>query len=181
MSVTTEGIAPSKVTTRVEGDALVVDLDHEWCIGICVEHESARLDVDVPVLNGVKINGSGDVTVAGAGRHAKVDVDVNGSGDVRYSGAADVVACHIEGSGDVRLSGSGKRLEANLEGSGDVDAREFAVNGGAFVIDGSGDVTANLHGGDTTIRLHGSGDLRYEGETRITSLDIEGSGEVKHL
>jgi hypothetical protein len=183
MALATSGIAPAKITTRVVGDALVVDVDHDWCVINCNDNWTARIDVDVPVLNGVKLSGSGDVSVAGAGQHAKLDVEVKGSGDVHYEGAtADVVACHIEGSGDVKLSGSGKRIEASLEGSGDMDARAFAVSGGgSFEIDGSGNVTANLHGGESTIRLHGSGDLRYEGDTRITSLEISGSGEVSHL
>ena len=181
LSLTTQGVEPARVETRVEGDTLVVDLHGELggCIGIC--EESARLDIDAPVLNGVKIEGSGDVTVLGAGSHAKVDLDVDGSGDVHYAGAAEVLACRVTGSGDVTLSGSAKRLHAEVTGSGDVDARSFAAEGGEFLIEGSGDVTANLHGGDTTIRMHGSGDLRYTGEARITSLDISGSGDVAHM
>ncbi len=181
VSLTTKVISPDKVVTRVEGDALIIEIKNDWCIGNCPQEQSARLDIDTPVLNGVKISGSGDVAVVGAGTHAKLDLAVTGSGDIRYSGAADLVSCSVEGSGDVTLSGSGKRIQAKLEGSGDVDARAFAVSGGAFEIDGSGDVTADLHGGDTTIRIHGSGDLHYSGEARITSLEIEGSGEVSRL
>ncbi len=181
LSVTTKGIAPEKVKTHVEGETLVVDL-HDFdrlCFGTC--DTSARLDIDAPVLDGVTIGGSGDVTVVGSGAHSRVDLDVSGSGDVRYAGSADLVACNVSGSGDVTLTGAAKRLRADVTGSGDVDARALAVGGGEFVLEGSGDVAADLHGGETTIRLNGSGDLRYTGETRITTLEITGSGDVTHL
>jgi hypothetical protein len=183
MSVTVDGVPPSAVKTHVDGDTLVVDLDdeehHGFCIGICAHHESAQLDLSVPSLEAIVIDGSGDVSMEGASAHARFDIEVNGSGDVAYAGDADSLRCKVEGSGDVKLRGSAKRLAVAISGSGDVDAHALAAEGGEFDIEGSGDLSVDLHGGDTAIRVHGSGDLVYSGQAKITALDVSGSGDVR--
>src|SRR6185312_16616357 len=102
---------------------------------------------------------------------------IEGSGDLHYEGDADVLQCAIEGSGDIVAVGRGKRLEATIEGSGDVDARAFHAEGGKVVIEGSGDVYADIDG-DASVRIDGSGDLHSTGQARFTDLDLSGSGEI---
>jgi hypothetical protein len=165
--------------TRVENDTLIIDTRNEACFGFCIDtdDESPHVVVDMPRLDAVAIDGAGDVTVDGAGEHTLIELKIEGSGDLRYSGKADVLRCSIEGSGDVVLRGESKRLEVRIDGSGDVDARDFPAQGGSVAIDGSGDVTGELHG-DVSVAIHGSGDLRYSGDARFTQLDLSGSGEV---
>jgi hypothetical protein len=182
MSVTVDGVPPSAVQTRVDGNTLVVDLDDQehrgFCIGICAHHESARLDLDVPSLEAIVVDGSGDVSMEGSGAHPRFDIEVKGSGDVAYAGDAESLRCKVDGSGDVKLRGTAKRLAVEIAGSGDVDAHALAAGGGEFDIEGSGDLQVDLHGGDTSIRVRGSGDLVYSGQAKITALDVSGSGDV---
>jgi hypothetical protein len=176
--------AQRELTTRVEGDTLVIDAPSHVCFGFCNDDDdesSARVSVELPTLTGVEIDGAGDVYVDGAGDHARFDIQVEGSGDLHYTGNAEVVRCSVEGSGDVVLEGKGRRLEAKVEGSGDIDARAFPVNGGAFDIEGSGDVFTDLQGGEATLSIHGSGDFHYAGEARFTHLDLQGSGDVERV
>ncbi len=172
-----------RVTTRVENGTLVVELEDESrCAGICAVGETgdAHVDVDVPQLDGVTIEGSGDVYVDGASKRSAVNLVIHGSGDLHYAASGGIVTCAIEGSGDMFLRGEGE-LRASVAGSGDIDARAFVAHGASVDIDGSGDVSADLHG---SARVHISwpgGTLRYSGDATFPELDVSGSGTVAKL
>lgn len=167
-----------QVTTRVENGTLVLETDP--CAGICMgETGDARVDVDLPQLDGVTIEGSGDVFVDGASKREAVDLIIHGSGDLHYAAAGGVVKCAIEGSGDLFLRGEGE-LRASVSGSGDIDARSFVAHGASVDIDGSGDVSADIHG-SARVHISGSGTLRYSGDATFPDLDISGSGTVAKL
>jgi hypothetical protein len=150
------------------------------CHDACGSGE-AKVTIDVPALRSAVLRGSGDLVIQATGSHPEVDVALMGEGDVRYTGSADLVRCTIDGSGDVVLRGGGKRLEASLHGSGNLNARDFPVEGGAYEIQGSGDVATVVHGGEMAVHIGGSGDLLYRGDAHITSLAVTGDGAVRQL
>jgi hypothetical protein len=175
--VTNDDVA-ARVTTRVENGTLVVELDEQACSDGC-DGGDAHLDVDIPQLDGVTIEGSGNVYVDGASKRDAVDLRIQGSGDLHYAAAGGVVTCSIEGSGDLFLRGEGE-LRASVAGSGDIDARAFVAHGASVDIDGSGDVSADLHG-SARVHISGSGTLRYSGDATFPALEISGSGAVAKL
>lgn len=128
----------------------------------------------------LRIKGSGDI------RAAKVDADrveviVEGSGDLfigeLQAKSGEVV---VSGSGDVEVTESGfvQELEVNVIGSGDADLRMVSAERVAANIVGSG--TANLGEIMDTLDavIIGSGDIRYDGEPDVDSVEL-GSGECR--
>ncbi|HUR27143.1 MAG TPA: head GIN domain-containing protein, partial [Planctomycetota bacterium] len=76
--------------------------------------------ITVPSLDGVTIEGSGNVEVQGV--------------------SGDKFSAHISGSGDLEASGRATQLEAGIEGSGDMDLGALEAQEARVSIDGSGDV-----------------------------------------
>jgi hypothetical protein len=142
------------LVTRVESGTLVVEGPD---YGIDLSDGQATAIVRAPSLSEVRVDGSGDVTLAGL-RGGELEVEVNGSGDVRAAG---------------RLTS----LEAELEGSGDLDFRDLSVDSAALEISGSGDADLDARQ-RLDVELRGSGDVSYSGDPLVTE-DVDGSGSVQ--
>lgn len=146
------------------------------------------------------VDGSGDIklfgimgpalelTVKGSGDIKAVDVEVEdiravvaGSGDLFIKQLqADSGEFVVTGSGDIKVVEGGRvgRVEANIVGSGDIDMRGVASESAEIAIVGSG--TANLGSVASTIEatILGSGDVLYDGDPEIESVQL-GSGAVR--
>jgi hypothetical protein len=164
------------VTTSVAGDTLVIDATQ-----VIYPRGRAVVDIRVPKLDAFTHEGSGSAIIVGAASHTAVALAVRGSGNLQYQGGADKIDAVVTGSGDMKLTGTAQRLEAEIKGSGDIDARELPAVGGQFAVDGSGDILANLRGGDISCKINGSGDIRWLGTARVTSMDASGSGTAGQL
>jgi len=142
-------------------------------------HEEVRITIPVRVLEGVTINGSGDIVSKERMRASDLELNVNGSGDIELEVEADNVVSKINGSGDINLTGSGKNQRIQVNGSGNVEAASFASSKVNLTINGSGDcrvmATSALH-----VVIRGSGNVYYKGSPDVTS-EIRGSGSVEKL
>lgn len=200
VTVTTDANIQPILTTEVRGDnTLYISSTESYS-----STEGVKIDITIPVIKGVQIDGSSDVVVASM----PVELDtvdtftlgIAGSGDILVqSMRARTIALEIEGSGDMLLENvSVNRLNAVIEGSGDLE-----VNGrcGHFDLDveGSGDVEAvDLMATEADVRIAGSGEvdvwatdllratingsgtIRYKGSPTIER-SISGSGEIRPL
>ena len=146
-----DNIVP-EVTTRVHRSELEIDLR-----GSYRTRKRLRIDIAMPSLAGVEIEGSGDVEI--------YDVD------------SPRLAVSIEGSGNVQARGRVDRLDASIEGSGDFDFEDLEAREADIEIEGSG--SANLNARE---RLHysieGSGYVSYRGDPSISG-GISGSGTIE--
>lgn len=140
-------------------------------------------DVDVyvtsPRLEGVTLEGSGDITSESSISAGTFDIRSSGSGDVQiHSVTADRISAELRKSGDISLniadadeidyevSGSGDitterisadRLEAKVSGSGDIDLSNARIDEAECTITGSGDIDIDGHVGRCTKNVTGSG------------------------
>lgn len=134
-----------------------------------------RYELTLPSLEGLEINGSGDVTSDIPG--ASLEVEISGSGDIDIESIdAASVTLEINGSGDVELSGRTDGLSVSIDGSGEVRADELDSANAEVSIDGAGDVTVAASE-LLDISISGSGSVTYSGRPEVTQ-DISGSGEV---
>jgi hypothetical protein len=144
----------SDVKTEVRGDTLYVSFkDQFW------GHHDVRLNVSVRNLDGIEIDGSGDVSATGV-KSDNFEIEIDGSGNVDLEGSCGALTINVDGSGDI----NSKNLECQsadveIDGSGDVDV--FAENSLVLEIDGSGDVTVYGDPDNVRPRISGSGDLRF--------------------
>lgn len=142
----------SRLVTEVRDRTLVVRLEN----GSYHFRHGPRVELTVPALESVGIEGSGDATVEGLAG-GSFEVGIAGSGSVRASGRAD-------------------RLEVEIAGSGDVRCFELEARTATVEIAGSGDVELDVRE-TLDVSIAGSGDVRYRGDPRL-SKSIAGSGDV---
>jgi hypothetical protein len=169
-----------RVITRVEGNTLIVDTETEIQI-ICIDCRSPVVEVTLPEMRALRIDGSGDAQVLTAKPNAGVALGIHGSGSIHYRGRTAVLRVAIDGSGDVDLAGAAGRLEASISGSGALEAEQLLAASGSFEVSGSGDMTVHLGGGDADFVIEGSGDIRWSGQARVRRSIIEGSGDISHF
>ena len=171
--VTVDGYLQRYVQTTVSHGVLVIDADDDVSMRT---REDVRVEVEVPALRRLSIEGSGDVVIdGGAGDLA---LDIGGSGALRWKGEAAALRAAIEGSGDVRLEGRAAALHASVSGSGDIDARRLEARDVEASIEGSGDIDVNVSGGKLSATVEGSGNVRWSGTASIERVRVSGSGEV---
>jgi hypothetical protein len=165
------------IHTEVKGGALVVRTKGSFsCIG-----KEAKLDITLPEFTGIEIEGSGDARIAGFTRADQdVVLHVDGSGDVKFSGSARTVEARIQGSGDVRLEGNAQALKGELDGSGRLQAKGFPVHYAKLELNGSGGADLTVNEGKVDIAVSGSGDVEWQGTAHPGSIEVAGSGGVRH-
>ena len=165
--------ALQRLTSEIEGDALVLGNTFGPGMGI----GEVRYEITLPSLEGIELNGSGDIEST-VGAEGTVVLVIDGSGDVEWSDlAADRVELRISGSGDIDVDGTTTELLVELDGSGDVDAESLEAQEAVVTIGGSGNVSVsardNLYAG-----IDGSGTIVYTGDPVIDT-EVSGSGEVR--
>ena len=182
---------------EVTGDGKVL---HIGIRGMVLRHrEPLVVELVLPGLAGVTIDGSGDSTVNGFSGE-KVAVQLNGSGSVRFNGryrdatvgltgsgdldvnggaAMDRVETRLMGSGSITVSGTTRALEADTTGSGRLDAEHLRASEVTLSQTGSGDSVVQAR--DTIrITLSGSGDVEVYGNPAERSTSRTGSGSVTY-
>jgi hypothetical protein len=142
-----------------------------------MRHEGRTLiDVTVPSLKEVQVNGPGDMTVDNA-RADQFAVRLDGPGDVTVASlqahALDVV---LNGPGDVRLAGHADTATLALHGPGDIKAADLSVRDATVTLNGPGDLSFRATG---VVRgsVSGPGDLTVRGGARC-ELSKHGPGDL---
>jgi Putative auto-transporter adhesin, head GIN domain len=139
--------------TVVEKGALVIEFES----GSYSSKLPLEVVVKTPLLEGVKLAGSGDVKVDNLAGE-RFEAHIAGSGNIGGAGKVRELDVSISGSGDVHLFGVGSdRARVRIAGSGNAEI----------------DVRESLEA-----RVSGSGDVRYKGSPK-TDVSIAGSGSVK--
>jgi hypothetical protein len=180
VSVTIDENLQPLVEVLVEGDTLVVrsrELSYQG---------EGRVEIAVPSLRALGIEGSGDADIApadGAGLErgaGDLALAISGSGDITWRGQAARLTAAVSGSGDMKLSGTADAVEISVAGSGDVSAQDLAAGSADVSVAGSGDVSVRLTGGALRAAVAGSGDVTWYGEGRVERAARAGSGEITH-
>lgn len=158
------------VTTEVSGTTLVIKAkDASW-------QGKALVEITVPALRALSIQGSSDVTIDGG--QGDVSLAIHGSGDLRWNGEAAMLEASVSGSGDMKLSGTAEQAKISVAGSGDVKAGDLTSKAAEVSVAGSGDVELTLDGGTFKARVAGSGDVVWHGRAQVELDSVSGSGEI---
>lgn len=162
----------ANVRTEVRNGTLVIDTDKSFSTKI-----GLKVQITVAKLEGLAIDGSGDVSVDGLGGNA-FEVGIDGSGDVGVRGTVGDLKLRINGSGDVSIGDlAAKTATVSVSGSGDVRLRG-AVDTLTVRINGSGDVNcADLKAKRAEVDTNGSGDTQIFASEAVHA-EINGSGDV---
>jgi hypothetical protein len=141
-------------------------------------HKPVKIFLTTPVLEGLNLNGSGDVEVKSHfSSPGSMRFSLSGSGDLSGSFNAPEMRVDLAGSGDIELKGQTRDLNISIAGSGNCDADELLAETAEVNIAGSGN--ADVHASRALkANLLGSGNVRYKGEPTI-NLSKLGSGSVR--
>ena len=125
-----------------------------------VPTDRIRYTVTLRKLDGITMDGSGNITAAGV-QGPSLTIRMPGSGNITVTGAVDSL--------DVRMNGSGNIL------CGDLQATTATVR-----LPGSGEITVWATG-SINASLTGSGNIRYYGDPAQVSVSQPGSGNISSL
>lgn len=177
-------------SVRAEGPVAVLDiLDITVEDGVLEIHRQNDVDysrreyrghvnvfVTMPVVRGVAISGSGDMSVE-SGEGEEFNAAVSGSGDMSIGTVtANTGRFAISGSGDIAASGTARDIEAVISGSGDMAFADLRAETLRAAIRGSGDIDAYVTG-SVEASFAGSGGVRARGGAECRSSGT-GSGQV---
>jgi len=140
-----------------------------------------RVYVTTPSVTGLRVSGSGSMTVQEPLNTANLYIRVNGSGDVNITKlTAGSLDADISGSGEINIfNGTADFEDIDITGSGSADCSGLAANSADVRISGSGDarVYALNH---LKVRISGSGNVYYRGLPAI-DVSISGSGKLRPM
>lgn len=166
---------------RVENGTLVVGVQP----GISLRPKvKTYLTVSSPVLEEVKLSGSGDVHI-GSPIVSEGDfaIRISGSGDVETSGTVFCrnFSARTSGSGDVSVAGvTAASAEFKSSGSGDLESDSVTAEEVSVALSGSGDCELVCrNAGIVQVRISGSGDCTLSGSAAtLANLSLSGSGDL---
>lgn len=166
----------NEIETEVVGDDLRIKRDKWFDSG----NKKVIVRITMPSLDGMKLSGSGRMTVDDPLRGNDLEVVISGSGKAFLRDVAlGEVECSISGSGSLYIAGNGTigDLEIAISGSGDLRGEETRVDTLDARISGSGSCDCHV---EKMLRasISGSGDIRYAGNPKIDA-KVSGSGRVR--
>jgi len=159
--------------TISDGTTLTVGYQNGYNIH---EHYPVEVFLHTPVLNSVKLSGSGMVE-CGSFNTGSVELELSGSGEINGNFNTAHLASVISGSGNIKLSGTAVNTSFVVSGSGNIDAKQLLQQVCSAVISGSGNITTNV-AGLLNVVISGSGSVFYLGNPQIT-MSITGSGQLR--
>jgi hypothetical protein len=162
-----------RVETRLVDDTLRIRT-HGQIDGIV---KGPHVRITMPVLSGVRVSGSGDVTAGVFADSDEVDLHVSGAGNLVWQGAALAINASVSGSGDLSLKGDTDSLALHVSGSGDAKAHACVAQDATVDVSGSGDATVDVRG-NLDAEVSGSGDLDVYGDPHFTRRVRSGAGDL---
>ncbi|MEM7655342.1 MAG: head GIN domain-containing protein [Bacteroidota bacterium] len=190
VEITAQDNLMGDILTLQSNDRLTISNDR--CIR---QAKTIRIDLYLSELQGLEINGSGDVysettfttdaldlAVQGSGgielvaQVGQAYLDLGGSSNVVLKITADEIQTELRGSGDLHLHGSTTLHQSEIRGSGNMRAFNLVSATTNLNLQGSGSaevqVTESL-----TVKILGSGDVFYKGQPSL-SIEVDGSGTI---
>lgn len=161
-----------------DGQLVIEAPKGRWFQNITLRKEDrVTINVSVPRLSGVALDGPGDMTV-NAVRAPVASVALNGPGDLLIgaidAGRADVA---LNGPGDITIAGKSGSAKIVGRGPGDVRGAAWTVNDVTVDLMGPGDVAVTALR-TATVKLMGPGDVHIGGRPRC-QVSKMGPGSVR--
>ncbi|MGB3619334.1 MAG: head GIN domain-containing protein [Catalinimonas sp.] len=146
--------------------------------GRCINRSSGiEVLVTMPTVEGLTVNGSGEIRAETPFVSEELRLGVSGSGSIRVDTDALMISSNITGSGNIDLSGTADSHKIDISGSGSVRAFDLITARTEVRISGSGDADVNVSD-LLEVDITGSGSVTYEGTPQVDSR-VTGSGRVR--
>lgn len=163
--------------THIVGNELVIKFRNDVRVR---SHERITVHVSSPTINGLRLNGSGNIIASDSIRSDNMSLTISGSGSINlHSLMATSLDANISGSGDISvLSGEINTGKFRISGSGNINAINVPAYSATTTTSGSGKISVNVSH-DLDVTISGSGSVFYKGNPEINT-HISGSGKIVH-
>jgi len=148
---TDENLLP-QIKTEVRNNTL-----HIFTKGFLLPTNKIRIKVAVPNIHEVTLSGSTQGDINNVNNHS-LNIEINGSGKLHLNGKSDDV--------DIRVSGSSK-----------IEATSLISENSHIQINGSGHIQVYATN-SIDVQINGSGTVKYKGDPKSISQQINGSGRI---
>ena len=159
IQITMDGDLIERYETKVKNNTLMIGL--KCGIGYLKALKSMKtceVDITVPELDGITINGLGTITVD-AFSYERLKIDLNGAGSIELQGAVS-------------------ELTVLCSGAGNILASDLTAKVGVVKLSGSCSVKVRVEE-DLNASVTGAGEIIYWGNPNITQ-NITGTGSIRH-
>lgn len=173
-----------KITSRVEGNKLILELGENWLERIMasintIGRKAVKYHITVKDLKSLKVVGSSDVHMPSL-KTTKLHLVVTGNGDIKLPSLnADTLEVDISGRGEVMVAGQVRHQDIAIAGSGDYEARTLTSETASVSISGHGDVEVAVSQ-TLDVRIAGYGEVTYTGSPQVKQ-SIAGAGSVRQV
>ncbi|MEO5673403.1 MAG: head GIN domain-containing protein [Chitinophagales bacterium] len=195
VTITSQHDIADDIITEVHGGELNISSSH------CIRGNSPiTIFITTPDLNGVHMDGSGDMYVTGNVEAEAFDVTLGGSGNIHISDSiiAPVMSVGLSGSGNIDLWAFCNTMNSTISGSGNItmngaaDSHTSSTSGSGNIhayglITSTTNVSISGSGSEELfvnelldVTISGSGNVYYKGDATVTT-HISGSGGVIHV
>lgn len=143
------------------------------------EHDGVYIRIYMPELEGIMLNGVGDIVVVDTFTTENLYLDLRGVGDIICEDiTANKINIHLSGAGDIELYGTTvEELDIDLSGVGDVYA--YGILADEVMIDHSGVGKCKVRFESyLDVTITGVGDVYFRGDSRYVKSKITGLGNV---
>jgi hypothetical protein len=140
--------------------------------------KSCEVDITVPSLDGIEINGSGTI-VADAFSGKDMRIVQNGASTVKCDLTFEKLSLKATGAGTIALAGTASTVELSSTGNETIDARNLVSRVGRVRVTGSGRVGVMVED-ELDAAVSGAGEIQYAGSPRVTER-VSGAGSIRRL
>jgi hypothetical protein len=162
---------------EVKNQTLIIDMKKNKKNGW---YNNKRLTVKVflPILNAVKLNGSGSISNDGSiTKNNDLDISLNGSGNINLLLPQKTnINSNIYGSGNITLEGNSTNSMVKLNGSGSLNAFKLNTQNTTVNLNGSGNVNVQVQT-QLNANIGGSGNINYKGSANVNT-QKRGTGSI---
>jgi len=144
--------------------------------------DDVRVRITMPLVDYLKISGSGNMDLVGNQSSNTLDLQISGSGNIslQQANVNSSLDAWISGSGNINIyGGQAAHTELHISGSGDMDLLGLTTQTADTRISGSGSMRVKVVQ-NLKAQISGSGSVRYSGSPLI-STQISGSGKVQPI
>ena len=134
------------------------------------------MEVTLPVLDEIKLNGSGHVRSISRLELNSLNINIVGSGNINLDVNSVNTSFSCSGSGNVYLTGKSENLSVHINGSGHFKGYDLTTKDADIKISGSGACEINVID-NLNVSINGSGKVKYIGNPYINQ-KISGSGDI---
>ncbi|MEO0332345.1 MAG: head GIN domain-containing protein [Bacteroidota bacterium] len=159
------------ITTKVRGDELEISSSQGYR-----SNNPVNVYVTIPEIEGIRIDGSGDVFGETSLGGNELELEIEGSGDMDLEVFYTQLSVESSGSGDFQMFGEVDDQNIRISGSGNYQARDLDSKNCDIRITGSGDA-AVAASEFLKAEIRGSGNIRYYGSPEVDS-SVSGSGNI---